>query len=266
MKKAMTSREKYLALLRRNKLKVRGLQIALLVFFIGVWELTTAIGLADSFFVSSPSRIVKTLVGMAGVDLMRHVGITLLECVLGFLISTAVGIVVAVALWWSETARAVSEPYLVVLNALPKIALGPIIIIWAGAGMKAIVTMAFLICIIVTVMSLLSAFTSTDEGKVFLLKSMGATRWQILLKLVIPSSVPAFMSLMKINVGLSWVGTIMGEYLVSGAGLGYLIIYGGQVFKIDLVMAATVILCVLAAAMYGVVALIGKLFARYEKQ
>lgn len=266
MKKAMTSREKYLALLRRDKLKVRGLQVALLVIFIGVWELATAAGLADSFFVSSPSRIIKTLAGMAGADLMRHVWITLYECILGFVISTAAGVIVAVALWWSETARAVAEPYLVVLNALPKIAIGPIIIIWAGAGTKAIVTMAFMICIIVTIMSLLSAFTATDDGKIFLLKSMGATKWQILVKLVIPSSVPAFTSLMKINVGLSWVGTIMGEYLVSGAGLGYLIIYGGQVFKIDLVMTATVILCVLAAGMYGVVALLGKLFARYEKQ
>ena len=266
MKKAMTSREKYLALLRRDKLKVRGLQVALLAVFIGVWELATAAGLADSFFVSSPSRIIKTLAGMAGVDLMRHVWITLYECILGFVISTAAGVIVAVALWWSETARAVAEPYLVVLNALPKIALGPIIIIWAGAGTKAIVTMAFMICIIVTIMSLLSAFTATDDGKIFLLKSMGATKWQILVKLVIPSSVPAFTSLMKINVGLSWVGTIMGEYLVSGAGLGYLIIYGGQVFKIDLVMTATVILCVLAAGMYGVVALLGKLFSRYEKQ
>ncbi|MFR6641723.1 MAG: ABC transporter permease [Christensenellales bacterium] len=109
-----------------------------------------------------------------------------------------------------------------VLNALPKIALGPIIIIWAGAGTKAIVTMAFMICIIVTIMSLLSAFTATDDGKIFLLKSMGATKWQILVKLVIPSSVPSFTSLMKINVGLSWVGTIMGEYLVSGAGWGTL--------------------------------------------
>lgn len=249
-KKPISPRQRYLRSVRLDKLKIHGIRIAVLAAFIGLWELTTALGWVDSFFVSSPSRICKMFVELMGKDLPRHIGITLLECVAGFVISTAVGALAAILLWWSVTLRRVSEPYLVVLNALPKIALGPIIIIWVGANMNAIIMMAFLICIIVTIMSMLGSFTSCDGGKIFLLESMGASKLQILAKLVLPHALPDFISVLKINVGLSWVGTIMGEYLVSGSGLGYLIIYGGQVFKLDLVMTATVILCVLAGLMY----------------
>ncbi len=262
-RKNFSPRELFLRGVKREKYKILLIQIGILIAFIGLWELLTATGAVDSFFVSSPSRIVKTFISTLGNDLMRHIGITLLECIIGFAVSTLVGFIVAAVLWWSNTLQKVSEPYLVVLNALPKIALGPIIIIWAGANMKAIIVMTFLICIIVTVMSLLSAFTGVDKGKLFLLQSMGANKWQIFTKLVLPSSVPNLLNVLKINVGLSWVGTIMGEYLVSGAGLGYLIIYGGQVFKLDLVMTSTVILCVLAALMYLCVSLVERLFRRY---
>ncbi len=262
-KKTFSPRELYLRGIKRDKLKILLIQIGFLVLFIGLWELLTATGVLDSFFISSPSRIATAFVSMLKGDLLHHIGVTLLECIIGFAVSTLVGFVVAAILWWSVTLRRVSEPYLVVLNALPKIALGPIIIIWAGANMNAIIAMTFLICIIVTVMSLLAAFTGVDKGKIFLLQAMGASKWQIFVKLILPASVPALLSVLKINVGLSWVGTIMGEYLVSGAGLGYLIIYGGQVFKIDLVMTSTVILCLLAALMYLVVAFVEKLFRRY---
>ena len=265
MKKNFTQRQLYLRSIRREKNKILALQIALFFSLIAFWEIATLLGVIDSFFVSSPSRIIKTTTDLfKSGDIWRHIGVTLTECLLGFVISTLLGAVIAIILWWSETARRVSEPYLVVLNALPKIALGPIIIIWAGAGMGAIVTMAFLICIIVTVISLLNSFVAVDEGKVFLMRSMGANKWQILTKLVLPQSVPQFMSVLKINVGLSWVGTIMGEYLVSSAGLGYLIIYGGQVFKIDLVMASTVILCILAGVMYAIIALCCKYANRFS--
>ena len=264
-KKLLTPREAYLRSVKRDKIKIITIQIAVLVAFIGFWELSTALGWVDAFFVSSPSRIIKTLVDLSKQDLFKHVGITLLECILGFTISTVVGMAIAVMLWWSKTFRRVAEPYLVVLNALPKIALGPIIIIWAGANMNAIIMMTFLICIIVTVMSVLGGFMSCDEGKIFLLESMGATKLQILTKLILPYSLPNFISVLKINVGLAWVGTIMGEYLVSGAGLGYLIIYGGQVFKLDLVMASTVILCLLAALMYFAVCLAERLINRKRR-
>ena len=145
------------------------------------------------------------------------------------------------------------------LNSLPKIALGPIIIIWVGVGTKAIVTMDILIMIVITIITMLHAFMQIDNTKVMLLKSMGANKFQILTKLIIPNSISELISLLKINVGLTWVGTIMGEYLVSKAGLGYLIIYGSQIFNLDLVMAGTILLCILATAMYWIVALLEKL-------
>ncbi len=264
MKKNLSARELYLYDRKKERRKIVFIRIFILLALILFWEISTAVGVVDSFFTSSPSRILSTLYSLfVSGEIWRHTAITMLECLLGFLISTVVGFFIAVLLWWSNTARISLEPYLVVLNALPKIALGPLIIIWVGAGIDAIVLMAFLICIIVTIMNLTTAFTCVDEGKIFLLRSMGASKFQILLKLIIPHSIPAFMDVVKVNVGLSWVGTIMGEYLVSGAGLGYLIIYGGQVFKIDLVMAATVILCVLAALMYALVSLVSRPFKRF---
>lgn len=260
----LSPRDAYLRAVRRDKIKIKVFQIAFLAIFLALWEALALIGAIDTFFFSSPLDIAKCFVSLVRGEIWRHIGITLYECILGFLISTVAGTLIAVALWWSDTLRRVSEPYLVVLNALPKIALGPIIIIWVGAGAGAIILMAFLICIIVTVMSVLSGFLSVDGGQVFLLRSMGASKAQILFKLVLPHSVPTLLSVIKINVGLSWVGTIMGEYLVSGAGLGYLIIYGGQVFKLDLVMTSTFILCVLAALMYLVVAIIEKRVKRFK--
>lgn len=261
-KKPLSPRNVYLKNIKLQKIKIAVMQVLLLVLFIGLWQLLASTGVIDDFITSSPIRIVKTLSTLFGQGLFKHIGITLLECVIGFLISTVLGIAIAVCLWTSQTARRVLEPYIVTLNSLPKIALGPIIIVWMGAGMKAIVTMTVLICIIVTVISVQAGFMACDEGKIFLMRSMGASKKQIFLKLVFPQSIPNLISVLKINVGLAWVGTIMGEYLVSSAGLGYLIIYGGQVFKLDLVMASTVILCVLAALMYLGVALIERRVAR----
>ena len=264
MKTQKNERERFLRKNRLGKIKIAAIQVFILVSFLGLWELAAQLNWIDSFITSSPGRIVAMLGKLNEQGLWVHIGTTLYECIIGFLLSTALGVLIAVLLWCSEFLRRVLEPYIVVLNSLPKIALGPIIIIWVGAGAKAIVMMTILICIIVTIISTLNGLMETDEGKILLLRSMGANKRQILTKLVLPGSVPTFLSVLKINVGLAWVGTIMGEYLVSGAGLGYLIIYGGQVFKLDLVMTSTVILCVLAAAMYFGVALIEKLVKRYS--
>ncbi len=183
-------------------------------------------------------------------------GITLSETLLGFSIATGLGFLMASILWWSERLRKILEPYIIVLNSLPKIALGPIIILWVGSGMTAIVTMCVLICVIISTISMTNAFNSCDSDKILLMKSMHANKMQIFTKLVIPSAFPAFISMLKINVGMSWVGTIMGEYLSSSEGLGYLIVYGSQVFKIDLVMTSTVLLCLLAGLMYAGICLI----------
>ena len=266
MKKKYDYSKQHYEYLRKNKRKkviILTIQIAILVAFFGLWEILTRANILDGFIMSSPSRIIKTISSLyTSGSLFYHISITLYEAVVAFLIATLIGFVIAVLLWWSEYFRKISEPYLVVLNSLPKIALGPIIIIWFGAGTKSIVVMAFLILIIITILSLQNAFLSCDKDKILLLKSMGASKLQIFLKLILPNSIPEFISVLKINVGMTWVGTIMGEYLVSRAGLGYLIVYGGQVFKLDLVMTGTFILCVLAALMYSGVALLEKKFKK----
>lgn len=257
--------DKYIRKIRREKTLVIALRIAILVLFLGVWELFAAVGISDPFITSSPSRIIKTVKKLfVENQLMLHIGITLYETFTGFVIAAFAGYAIALALWWSERLQKVLEPYIVVLNSLPKIALGPIIIVWCGSGAKAIIFMAILIGIIVSIITMLNGFLATDKERILLLKSMGANKFQIMTKLVVPGSVPTFISMLKINVGMAWIGSIMGEYLVSRAGLGYLIVYGGQVFKLDLVMAATVILCVLAAGMYAMVTLLEKAIVKYK--
>ena len=252
-------------LLYRKKVRNKGILINLLrlfvlVFIIGFWELCAYLQWVNPFITSSPSRIVKTITSLyQDGTLFFHIGTTLWETLLGFALACVLGYSIALLLWWSEIFRRVSEPYLVVLNALPKIALGPLIIIWCGTGKEAIVFMTVLIGLIVAILNMLNGFMATDENKLLLLRSMGAKKRQILTKLVIPSSLPSFISMLKINVGMAWIGSIMGEYIVSKAGIGYLIVYGGQVFKLDLVMSAVFILCVLAALMYAVVAFVEKI-------
>lgn len=235
-------------------------QIAILVAFLVLWELLSRYEIISSFFFSSPSKIARTVKELyhSG-ELIYHSKITLCETLIGFAIATSIGFVVAFILWYCEFLHRVLEPYLVVLNSLPKIALGPIIIIWFGAGSKAIIVMCILIVIIVTIMNILNSFTSCDKQLIALSKSLGASKLQIFTKLILPNSLKDIVSTLKINIGLSFIGSIMGEYLVSKAGLGYLLIYGGQVFNLNLVMTATVVLCALSCVMYLVVALFEKL-------
>ena len=250
---------------RRHTLFIWTMRFAILILTLGLWEVLARLEIIDSFITSSPSRIYITICSLFNENnLVYHIGITLYETVLGFLIASGVGYIIALILWWSETLRKILEPYVVVLNSLPKIALGPIIIVWCGSGSKAIIFMATLIGIIVAIITMLNGFLETDNNKILLLKSMGANKIKILSKLVIPGSLPTFISMLKISVGLAWVGSIMGEYLVSRAGLGYLIVYGGQVFKLDLVMSATIVLCILATLMYSVVSLIEKIAIKHR--
>lgn len=250
----------YLRGLKRKNVIVNTFRFSLLALLLLVWELAARFEWVNPFITSSPSRIALCIVDLyQNGNLFHHVSTTLWETLLGFFIAVTAGYSVALLLWWSEIFRKIAEPYLVVLNALPKIALGPLIIIWVGTGSKAIVFITVLIGLIVAILNMLNGFMETDGNKILLLKSMGASKWQILQKLVIPSSLPAFISMLKINVGMAWIGSIMGEYIVSKAGIGYLIVYGGQVFKLDLVMSAVFILCLLAAVMYALVALVEKL-------
>lgn len=253
-------RKEYLRQTQMRRWAILLTQILILVLFFVFWEAAAQWKLIDEFITSRPSRIVRTLTNLYREGtLFYHIGITCLETVLGFLAGTLVGTLIAVVLWGSRFLERVSEPYLVVLNSLPKIALGPIFIVWIGAGSAAIIFIALTISLVVTILEVLSGFLAADQEKIKLVQTFGASRFQAFTKVVLPSSFPVIINALKINVGLSWVGVIVGEFLVSRAGLGYLIVYGGQVFQLDLVMASVLILAVAAAVMYQGVAYLEKL-------
>ena len=244
---------------RNKKIIVNVSRVLILVFILGIWELCAQLKVIDPFITSSPSRVCVTIGELyKNGTLFYHIGITLAETLAGFVIAVVLGYSIAVGLWASDTVHKVIEPYIVVLNSLPKIALGPLIIIWIGTGYDAIIFMTVLVSIIVCIMNMLAGFIEVDKTKLLLMQSMGASKATTLRKLIIPASVPALINTLKVAVGLAWIGSIMGEYIVSKAGLGYLIVYGGQVFKLDLVMTATFILCALAGGMYGIVTLVEK--------
>ncbi len=249
--------KKYLRRNKQKKLLIILCQVFLLVGFIVLWELLAKYNIIDSFITSCPSKIAKTIYeSIINKTLFYHSWVSLSETIISFLIATGLGTLIAIILWWNEFLRKVLEPYIIVLNSLPKIALGPIIIVWFGVGTRSIIVMAVLIMIVITIISMLNAYLCTENNKILLLQSMGASKWQILIKLIIPSTITELVSVLKINVGLAWVGTIMGEYLVSRAGLGYQINYGSQVLNLNLVMANTIVLCILATGMYLVVAIL----------
>ncbi len=245
----------YLRRVKLNKALIVLTQIVLLVLFFLLWEGAARLKLIDPFITSQPTRIMRTLVNLYNEGhLFNHIAITCLETIVGFLLGTIIGTIAATILWWSDFLAKVSEPYLVVLNSLPKIALAPIFIVWIGAGPASIIAIALAISLIVTILEVLNGFLAVDQEKIKLVKTFGASKLQVLTKVVLPATFPTIVNSLKINVGLSWVGVIVGEFLVSKAGIGYLIVYGGQVFQLDLVMTSVLILAVAAAIMYqGVV-------------
>lgn len=241
----------YLQARKRRLTAIHVLRISLLVFFLAFWELSARLGWVDAFVVSSPTRVMATLRKLyASGDLWLHLGTSTLETVVGFTLGTVLGTLIAIGLWWSDFVSRILEPYLVVLNALPKTALGPIFIVWIGAGTGSIIAMTLAISIIVTILNMHVGFLSTDPQKIRMMRTLGATRGQILRYLVFPANYDTLFNTLRVNVGLSWVGVIMGEFLVSKAGLGYLIVYGSQVFNMDLVMATVLLLAIAAVVMY----------------
>lgn len=248
-------RKKYLKKIRNTKIAVLVTQIGILVAFIAIWEILANKGIIDSFITSQPSRIVKTFMNLSNNDLLEHLKITLIETLAGFSLGTILGVIIAIILWWSPFISKVSEPFLVVLNSLPKVALGPIIIIWVGAGMPAIIVMALAISLIVTILDILNGLINTDKEKIKMAQTFKASKMQTLTKVVLPANIGVLFNTLKVNIGLSLVGVISGEFLVSKGGLGYLIVYGGQVFKLDLVMTSVIILGVVAAIMYEAIEL-----------
>lgn len=265
MKQPKSEREVFLSKIKHRKYMILTIQVGLLAGLVFLWEVCANLGIIDSFITSQPSRVVNTIINLASNDLLMHLGVTCTETIVGFLLGVVFGIIIASVLWWFKTCSEIFEPYLVILNSLPKIALGPIIIIWVGAGMKAIIVMALAISLIVTVMELLNGFKNTDQDIIKTAETFGAKKYQVFFKVVLPANIKTLINSLKINLGLSLVGVIAGEFLVSKAGLGYLIVYGGQVFKLDLVMASVIILAVFAAIIYKIVLIFEKLVLKNRR-
>ncbi len=249
----------YLRQQKRNKYTVILIQTLILLGSIVLWEVLARLGMINTFLVSSPSAIFTLFMKyLQDGSIFTHVGISVWETVLGFVIGTTLGILIAILLWLSETLAKIADPFLVVLNALPKTALAPILIVWVGPGIKGIIVIAITISLVTTILSAYNYFINVEEDKIKMLKSFGATKYQILTKLILPSNIGNIINITKINIGLSWVGVIVGEFLVSRYGIGYLIVYGGQVFRLDLVMMGVVVLAICAMLMYQMVNLIEK--------
>ncbi|TCK90628.1 NitT/TauT family transport system permease protein [Natranaerovirga hydrolytica] len=239
-------------------------RIIIFFSFFGLWELCSAYRIIDPFIFSSPSRMIKTFYTMLmDGSIFYHTGITLFETLLSFFVGSFLGVVIAVVLWWNQTIAKVLEPYLVVLNSLPKTALAPILIVWLGNNMKSIIITALTVSIVVTILQVYNGFLNVEKDMIKLIYTFNGTKLDVLKKVVIPSNVPTIISTMKINIGLSLIGVIIGEFLSAKAGLGYLIVYGSQVFKLDWVMMSIIILSLLATGLYQFIVWIENKITKY---
>ncbi len=234
-------------------------QISIIVIFLLSWEILTRLGVINTFVFSSPSLIIKTIkeLFLTG-HLVTHLTTTFLETAIAFVLGIVLGLLVALILYSFKFIAKVVDPFLTLINSLPKVALGPILIIWIGANTKSIIVMALLINLIVSIVTIYNGFLNIDENKIKLLKSFGATKGQILRKLIIPASYQTIVSSLKLNISMSLIGVIMGEFLVSKEGLGYLIMYGTQVFDLNLVMSGIFLLLIFSYILYKAISLLEK--------
>lgn len=255
--------KEYLNRNKRYNILIVSIQILIIISFLFLWEYGARKELIDSFITSSPTEIIETIINLIkSNNLFNHIIITIIETVISFVLGTLIGIIIASILWYYKTLAKVVDPFLTLINSLPKIALGPIIIIWAGAGIKSIIIMALLISTIVTIINIYQGFIDTDELKNKLMKTFKASKIQIYTNLVLPNSFTNIISTLKINISMSLIGIIMGEFLVSKQGIGYLIMYGSQIFNLDLVMTGILILSILSLIMYYLILYLEKIIIK----
>lgn len=241
----------YLKKEKKYKLLVHITQTTIIFLFFILWEILAKLNIINTFLYSSPSMIIKTIINLFKENsLLTHIGITLYEVLISFLIASIIGLLIATILWWNKFLSKVFEPYLTIINSLPKVALGPLIIIWAGASIHSIITMSLMISLFITIINLYQSFISTNKNYIILMKTFKASKKDIFLKVILPSNKENIISALKINMSMNFIGVIMGELLVSKQGLGYLIMYGSQVFNITLVMTSIVILGFLSFILY----------------
>lgn len=226
-------------------------QILIFIVFLGGWEILVHMNLINSFLFSSPFRMIQTVSSLffSG-ELFHHIGITFLEVMISFLVSVSLGLFISILLWRFPLFSKVVDPYLTILNSLPKVALGPLIIIWFGANMKSVIFMSLLISLFVTIINIYTGFLSVSRNKILMIQSFGGRKNQIFWYVILPSNVQNILSTLKVNISMNLIGVIMGELLVSKSGLGYLIMYGSQVFQLDLVIASVFLLCFISYILY----------------
>lgn len=256
-------RLKYLKKRKKEKIIVFSMQILLFIAFIFLWELFARLKIINTFLTSSPSKIITTLVNLYNTNnLFNHISITVYETILSFVLSIFIGIFIASILWWNNLLSKIIDPYLTILNSLPKVALGPIIIIWIGANMNSIIFMALLISSIISIITIYNGFKNTDIEKIKLMKSLNATKFQIYTTLILRGNIDTIISSLKINISMCLIGVIMGELLVSKEGIGYLIMYGSQVFNLNLVMTGVILLVIISCILYYLISYLERKLVR----
>ena len=249
----------YLKKIRRNKNIVLFFRIFIIITFLILWEILARLEILNPFLTSYPSKVILTIIDLYKQNnLFKHIWITLYETIISFSLASIIGLIIASILWSSKTISKILDPYLTVLNSLPKVSLGPLIIIWVGANTNSIIFMALLITVFTTIINMYNAFISTDKQKIILLKSFKASKIQIFTKLILRGNISSLINTLKINISLSLLGVIMGELLVSKKGLGYLITYGSQVFNLNLVITSIFILGIMSYLLYMTIDLLEK--------
>ena len=242
------AQQEYVAREIRRHRQVTICRVMLLVLLLALWELAADMHWIDSFIFSSPVMIAKCLVSMAkDGSLFLHTGVTLMETLISFAVCTIFGLACALL-------AQVLEPFLVLLNSLPKSALAPLLIVWLGNNMRTIVVAAVSVAVFGSILTLYTGFSQMDTEQIKLIYSLGGGRKDVLLKVLLPGSLPLVISNMKVNIGLCLVGVIIGEFLSAKAGLGYLITYGSQTFAMTMVVTSIVILCIVSGVLYQIIA------------
>lgn len=259
------AQQSFLKKRKRNLRAVTFARLFLFLAFLLLWETAARLHLIDAFIFSSPSRVLKTFRSMAlDGSLFLHIAATLSETLASFFLVFLLSLFTAVLLWQSRTLSRIFEPYLVVLNSLPKSALAPLLIVWLGANQKTIITAGISVAVFGSILTIYTGFCGVDPEKIKLIYTLGGKKRDVLSKVILPGSVPIFLNAMKVNIGLCLVGVIIGEFIGSHRGLGYLIIYGSQVFQLDLVLTSIVILCILAMCLYQSLSLAEKLYLKHS--
>ena len=256
--------KKYLLKYKITKYLILISQLSILIFLIILWQSLANLELINTFITSSPKNILNTIINLYQTNnLFSHIWVTTYETIISFTLGTIIGILIAIIFWYNKTIYKIIDPYLTIINSLPKVSLGPILIIWVGANIKSIIVMSLLISVIITIITVYNGFNETDINKIKLLKSFNATKYQILKNLILPSNYPTIISSLKINISMSLIGVIMGELLVSKQGIGYLIMYGSQVFNLDLVITGIIILMIVSYIMYLIINYLEKILIKY---